>query len=302
MLAFNTLNNRYILRGILQFDTAAHIGSGLGNQLADSLFVRSNDTFYVPGSSLRGALRSTVDRVAAGLTAGVGSALETTCFLDTNGGSRCFSARQGRPEDLEKWHNERRPDKFIFEQMVAGGHLCRVCRLFGSPYMASKLKVLDSFPTASLPSRGSIRTGIGIDRDTEAVREGVLFEVEVLDTQPAFQVEIMAENLETENPDDWGLLALGILEMTRESFYLGAKSASGLGKCHLIRDSIMIEGFEGPEQLKNFVTDAGFAQKYDHASATTAMEFLKRKLTLFLDSIESKPTNPSDSASAKKES
>lgn len=283
MYAFNTLNNRYTITGTLQFETAVHLGSGLGDDRADDLFVRSNGAFYLPGSSIRGALRSTIERLATGLTAGTAAMSEITCFLDKNSGSKCLSPKQEAAKRFEAWRREDKTDSTILQELEENGHLCHVCRLFGSPFFASKIKIHDAFAAIDLPEKGTIRTGIGIDRDTEAVREGVLFEVEVLDNKPVFRFELMAENLEDETPFDWGLLALGLLEMVRGNFYLGAKSAAGLGKCSLLPISLEISGFSGKQELKKLLLDGKSPQGYRQDAAVT---FLKNKLPAFFAALE----------------
>jgi len=302
MLTFNKLSNRYRLRGALKLDSAMHIGSGLGDHRVDALFVRSNDKFYLPGSSVRGALRSLIERLAAGLSANPSS---VSCFLDNSSNSKCVSANRETLKEVNGWRESRRLTELnILDKIMSQGYLCQVCQLFGSPMLASKVKIHDCFPAAgpSMPSEGTVRYGIGIDRDTESVREGVLFEVEVLDHRPSFQFELLAENLEEDekkNPEDWGLLALGLLEMLDGRFYLGAKSAVGLGQCHLDCDSLLLEGFSGPEQLRAFLDTGNYPQQIKKKEAVV---FLQKKRKAYLDATakaDSQPNQASQTAPAK---
>lgn len=288
MLTFNKLHNRYRLRGVLKLDGAMHIGSGLGDQRVDALFVRSNGKFYLPGSSVRGALRSLIERLAAGLSITPDA---VTCFLDDSSGSKCVSANRDSLKRVNEWRESRKEggvkltELAILDKIMSKGYLCQVCQLFGSPMLASKIKIQDCFPPAQqpMPPEGAVRYGIGIDRDTESVREGVLFEVEVLDHHPSFQFELLAENLEDDekkHPQDWGLLALGLLEMLGGRFFLGAKSAAGLGQCHLDCDSLHLEGFSGPTELRAFLTTGNYPQQLRKKEAVA---FLQRKRKLYLD-------------------
>lgn len=303
MLTFNKLHNRYRLAGALKLDGAMHLGSGLGDHRVDALFARSNGKFYLPGSSVRGALRSLIERLAAGLSA---NPTAVTCFLDDSSGSKCVSANHGSLQAVNAWRESGKMKELeIVNKIMSSGYLCQVCQLFGSPMLASKVKIQDCFPPAqqSMPPEGTVRYGIGIDRDTESVREGVLFEVEVLDHRPTFQFELLAENLEDEdqkkNPEDWGLLALGILEMVDGRFSLGAKSAAGLGQCHLDCDSLLLEGFSGPEQLRAFLDTGNYPQQIKKKEAVA---FLQKKRKFYLDKTATagSSSNPaSQTASAK---
>lgn len=283
MLTFNKLHNRYRLRGALKLDGAMHLGSGLGDHRVDALFARSNGKFYLPGSSVRGALRSTIERLAAGLSV---TPEAVTCFLDDSSNSKCVSANRDSMKAVNAWRESGKMKELeIVNQIMSSGYLCQVCQLFGSPMLASKIKIQDCFPPAQqpMPPEGTVRYGIGIDRDTESVREGVLFEVEVLDHRPSFQFELLAENLdddEKKHPENWGLLALGLLEMLDGRFFLGAKSAAGLGQCHLDCDSLHLEGFSGPAELRTFLTTGNYPQQLRKKDAVA---FLQRKRKLYLD-------------------
>lgn len=301
MLAFNTLKNRYVITGTLQLDGAMHLGSGLGNERADALFARSNGQFYLPGSSVRGALRSTIEKLATGIETDPKLLPLISCFLDKQSGSLCVSVAEKAKNAVKDWREKNRlTDAQILMKLEQHNYLCRVCRLFGSPFFASKVKIADCFPTGpkKMPPDGTVRTGIGIDRDTGSVREGVLFEIEVLDDKPAFGFELIAENLE--EPNDWGLLALGLAEMLRDpklgQFHLGAKRAAGLGKCHLVSSSLHIQGFSGPQGLRDFISDGKYT---DPPQNKKPEKFLHEKLTAYLQAPPNEAQVTTDAAKAK---
>ena len=77
---------RYHFSGMLVTVTGLHIGSGQGDFTTDARFVRTGqDQPYIPGSSLKGALRSTVERMVASLQ-GQGTGSLRTCLLDASSG------------------------------------------------------------------------------------------------------------------------------------------------------------------------------------------------------------------------
>src|SRR2546430_12932407 len=79
------LRNRYIFRGKLVMQTALHIGGGkvtLSN--SDSPVVLTPDQKpFIPGSSFKGALRSTVEKIVPSLPARAGFA--SCALLDHSG-------------------------------------------------------------------------------------------------------------------------------------------------------------------------------------------------------------------------
>lgn len=292
MLAFNQLVNRYIIGGEIIADGPLHIGSGVGDTETDALFVRSNDKIYLPGSSVRGAMRSTIEKLTAGLLADEDRIRNATCFLDASSGSKCISCNKDTQEEIDGWREAGKNEAAILADLQPPGQpyrLCHVCRLFGSPSFASKVKIQDCYALspAEAVKKGNIRYGIGIDRDTESVREGLLFDYEAIETRPTFHFELIAENIDEDDAWDWGLLALGLLEMTRGgengAFFLGAKSAAGLGRCHLKLETLKVEGFSGPSELLTYLTDNQFSQKYDSTSDPTASDFMKQKRKAWLD-------------------
>ena len=62
---FEKLESRYFISGEILLLNELHIGSGKGDGRTDALVIRDhNDRPFIPGSSLRGALRSTIERIA----------------------------------------------------------------------------------------------------------------------------------------------------------------------------------------------------------------------------------------------
>jgi CRISPR/Cas system CSM-associated protein Csm3 (group 7 of RAMP superfamily) len=64
MKTFLELTSRYRLHGVLHADEALHIGTGVPSPETDAPVIREHGQPFLPGSSLRGAMRSTVERIA----------------------------------------------------------------------------------------------------------------------------------------------------------------------------------------------------------------------------------------------
>jgi CRISPR/Cas system CSM-associated protein Csm3 (group 7 of RAMP superfamily) len=67
MQTFAELKNRYLIDCTLTSEAAIHVGSGEASNIADSAAQRQADRALIPGSSMRGTLRSLLERVVVSL-------------------------------------------------------------------------------------------------------------------------------------------------------------------------------------------------------------------------------------------
>jgi len=283
MITFERLESRYIFTGTLVLAQAMHLGSGEGNEQTDSLFTRSNGKFYIPGSSLRGALRSTVERIAYTLELHPEKAKNVSCLLSQHSGSKCISVckeTQTQYKNLSERPGTNEGDlKKILEK---DGYLCDTCKVFGSTHLASRVKITDLYPVDCNP-QGVIRRNVGIDRDTETASQTALFDMQVVEGGSIFDFELIVENLDEV---EWGLLCIGLWEMIRKqedggAFYIGAKSAAGLGKCHL--DNLKIQYFKGACGLKKYLESGKMPNTKEGCEA---VNFVKGKVQAYLNPEE----------------
>ena len=119
-----------------------------------------------------------------------------------------------------------------------GDHSCYVCRVFGSPWLASKASFKDltlKHPEFWFEGGYQVRTGVGIERDSGAAKEGVLYSSELVPPGTQFSWEIVVENadLTYEEP----LLYLGLREMAQSRIPLGGGRSRGLGWVSLTVDA-----------------------------------------------------------------
>lgn len=248
MLTFEKLENRYHLTGTLCLKQAMHIGSGEGDDEIDSLFVLDHQKRrYIPGSSLRGALRSTVERI-------LGSVLsQGSCCLDPESDLACPSGHREKQREMNDYISKPgRKESEICTKIT--DTLCPTCKVFGSSFLASRVRIADLLPSGE--PTGKKRFGIGIDRDTETVAKGLLFTYEVVESGQKFAFELWAENMDDEN---WGVLGLGLLEMLNGNFWVGGKkNASGLGQCQLQTEGLKLEYFADAQGLKKYLTETSW--------------------------------------------
>ena len=227
----HTLQNRYCFTGMLTLDTPLRLSSGRASDETDAPLMRDRAHIsYIPGSSLRGAIRSEIERILAAV--GDVAAGVSTCVLFTNDDCNA-KAREFQKQDP----SEEKLASF------AETELCDLCRLLGCTVYASRLAIDDAYPGSQTASYCRVRDGVGIDRDTGAAREGVKFDYEVLEKGPEFSFSMRVENV---TPKDKTLINL-ILGVLKQGLYVGGKRSAGLGKVKL--EIYPVTGFEDPKTL-----------------------------------------------------
>lgn len=232
---FEKLNSRYFFTGEILLLNELHIGSGKGDGRTDALVIKDpNGKPFIPGSSLRGALRSTIERIAASIGL-------KPCLLIK--GNPCVTTSEELMNEFKLLDVSDIPTFLSNREKV-----CPVCQLFGSTVVASKIKITD-LPLCNNKYKYSIRDGVGIDRDTETAKDGAKFDYESVSKDSKFKFELIGENLEKR---DLALLAIGIQEMMNGNFWLGGNTARGLGKCQL-EENLVIKYFEGADGLKEYL-------------------------------------------------
>lgn len=211
---FRKLESRYVLHLQLEPEEALHVGSGHASARTDAPFFAGGDR--IPGSSIRGALRSLLERLMQTVAPKRGCVLWEPCSHDT-----CPTANRDNLNSIGILTNECKRVEEISR------NLCDICRLFGSPVFASRLRVSDGRIVGAKPE---IRHGVGIDRDTGAAREGIKYDFETVEKGEGLQITF---DLEIDNLDniDQALLALLLGEIRADGLSLGGKRSRGLGRC-----------------------------------------------------------------------
>ncbi len=206
---------------------------------------------YLPGSSLKGILRSHAERIARTLR------MPSACDPFTD-----MEKAAGEPErseviycgerfkQRESWRNDRKKyeklhaEEVQFEAVRQGkapGELpgpvkglgngllyaesCPICRLFGSTHYGGRLATTDGYAVGT-PPKPEARDGVGIDRFTGGASKGAKFDLEVL-TSGTFHTTLHLRNFEL-----WQLGLVGfLLQDLKDGFIrVGMGKSRGLGK------------------------------------------------------------------------
>lgn len=259
---FTTFGRRLTLRGTLRAETALRVGSGQADDVSGADMAVIKDTQrqpYIPGSSLKGALRAHVERLVRGLWPQADTRRAACDPLSEVG--RCIPGRWpaavARPPGLKTIQDLRDEagDNPATLAALVWEHTCCVCRVFGSPWLASKVSFRDvnlTHPELWVEARYQVRMGVGIERDSGAAAEQVLYSSETVPPGTTFTWEITVENTDptTEEP----LLFLGLREMSQGHVPLGGARSRGLGRVSLtVNQATLVDGTDR-EALLNYLT------------------------------------------------
>lgn len=178
---------------------------GADPSVPDMQFVRSGGQVYLPGSSLKGVFRSYAEKIARTVGA-------RCCnpFDDDDKSPTCFCGK--RAEKQEAGHD-------IYRRA------CRICQLFGSTAMASRIKFNDAYLPGGQAAVTETRTGVAIDRVLGSVAHGP-FDFEVV-TRGTFTTSVHLRNFAL-----WqvGVLALVLRDLEAGLIPIGFGKSRGLGE------------------------------------------------------------------------
>ena len=222
------LRNRYVFEGQLEMQTGLHIGGGKATlSHTDSPVVLTPDDLpFIPGSSFKGTLRSTIEKLVASLPAELGL---HTCGLPVGEQPEepCPTARQ---EEIRRLRREK-PNEIEHIMQTARENLCDTCQLFGSFLAAARITVNDLYLiNEEWSGTTQIRDGVAIDRDGETAKSGAKYDFEVVPSTTVFKLRVILENA-TEK--DLQLMSMGLNEFVSGFGGIGGFRSRGLGACIL---------------------------------------------------------------------
>ena len=215
VLGFDNFSNRIRLTGSLRLASGLHIGTGrdLGIATSDMPVLKDiRQRPFIPGSSFKGVLRSNLESWLR--------AFDSLLACDpTDNKSKCISS--DFKKDIMKYFKDESDYHLI-------GQACRICRLFGSSWTASKLSVID-MPVGDKWRNEwfMVRDGVVIDRESETAVHGFKYDFEAVPEGTEFQLEMLVENPE---PYEMGLIAVGIDLINKGLALIGGNTSRGLGR------------------------------------------------------------------------
>jgi CRISPR-associated RAMP protein (TIGR02581 family) len=223
-VTFERFAGRFTVEGRLRALTALHVGATSSPLAVGSDRPVVRDALgqpYVPGATLKGALRAEIEHLVRAVR----------------------PARVCNPVGAEAEHCVPAAPRAAVgpatAAAVSGGgstalppETCWVCRLFGAPWLASRVQVADlAIEPDTWPGHFQVREGLAVDRDTDTGRRGLGYDYEVVPAGAEFACHLRAD---TDDPRLLGMLALGLRTLEAGDLALGGGRSRGLGRVALL--------------------------------------------------------------------
>jgi CRISPR-associated RAMP protein (TIGR02581 family) len=183
---------------------------GIDPGIADMTFQRTHrdgrSTVFLAGSGLKGVLRSHCERLLR-------SARHFACDpTQTRDRTICGQRDSQAPPSPQYPHKGQ----------------CPACFTFGSLKLAGRFRISDAYPAEGkeeLTNRTEVRTGVGIDRKSQAASTGVLYDTEVV-VSGGFRAQVSGENFSL-----WqlGLILSALQDLDSGLVRIGGCKARGMG-------------------------------------------------------------------------
>jgi CRISPR-associated RAMP protein (TIGR02581 family) len=244
------LRRRVRLDAQLEFQTGWRIGSGgEGETMSDlGIVLDSASLPLLPGSSLKGKLRNTCEALAHALGL-------SACLLNFDAsGKRCPSDVKLFSRELREQHKAAIKGGLTAQLRWIEENTCDVCKLFGSPVRAARLKLSDGRlenPEAVLVQ---VRDGVVLDRDSHTAVDGLKYDYEVAPAGARFRFR-----LDLENPTDADLALLGAaLFEWLDGSSLGGFTSRGLGRFQLLESTVRLDevNLDDPSHRVRYLANA----------------------------------------------
>jgi CRISPR-associated RAMP protein (TIGR02581 family) len=226
---FDTLRSRTHVGGQLTALTSLRIGTGGDTGVSGTDLPVMRDSFdrpFIPGSSFKGVLRTTLEALVRGLSDDPNVQRQRLACGVLRDEQRCI-----RSDKMKEWREgEARNDPEELAKRVLD-HSCLICQTFGSTWLAARVAVRDLMVDPSVWfGQFEIRQAVAIERDTETAAANMLYDFETV--PPGTRFELM---IETDNLADWqkGLLLLGLQRFVDGELAIGGGRSRGLGRVEL---------------------------------------------------------------------
>lgn len=170
-------------------------------------FHKGKRTIYLPGSSLKGAIRAHCERIV-----------------------RSIGDDKKPQNDDQLWANDPVNDNYNYLEEVKSDPKARYKKssftdqMFGNTYIASRIRIEDGYPIETTPIKLEERNGVAIDRVFGSVAVGP-FNYQVC-TQGEFKAKIHLKNFTL---SQLALIGLTLRDLDQGWFNLGFGKSRGLG-------------------------------------------------------------------------
>lgn len=241
---FDKFRNRLELTGTLWTVTALRISAGRSSEPIGSDLPVIKDALgqpLIPGSSLKGAMRSRLESFLRGIL-GDNRKLVANPAIEEEWSLKA--------DEIKELKEQCKTDRLLTTRILEQTDL--ISRLFGSPWVASKLQIRDlTVVPDTWFGQYQERDGVAIDRDTETAADKKLYDFQVVPAGTSFEFRLIVENAES-----WelGLLTIAIHQLETEQIPLGGGRSRGLGVVRLEIDQMQwFDAGNDPEQSERLL-------------------------------------------------
>ena len=227
----DSFKNRITIKGKLKFGTQFHVGTGEIQVLdaRNSVLKLKDGKPYIPASSLKGVIRSEVERIANAHKKDV-----------------CDPLNPKASPQCHDFNNQDEP--------------CIVCRMFGSQKLATHILVQDAFPSDSSVDF-NFQPHVGINRKSGVKEEGALYSFETISPETSFDFEMVIENIDRDD-ERMEILKYVIYEMREGFLQFGGKKSTGLGMSKLVDCKVLERRREKYTDIKREKLEAFLGDRY----------------------------------------
>lgn len=230
--SFAALQNRLQLRGTLVAQTALRIGTGRSNDVIGNDLPVLRDSLgapFVPGASLKGAFRARVEALIR--------AVQPAQALDLQEIEAWQRSVISTLRDDEELSDDRKQSAAVWK------HSTLIDLTFGAPWVAGRIFFKDALVDRTLWfDQFEIRNGVALNRDTETVEQGLLYDYEVVPAGMRFGFELALENAA---PWQLGMVLLALRPWQNGDVQIGGFRSRGLGHVQLIDVEANYTSIEG---------------------------------------------------------
>jgi CRISPR-associated RAMP protein (TIGR02581 family) len=218
--------------------------SVIGADMAPVLVFRNGKPEpYIPGSSLKGVVRSHVERIARTLTPG-SVCLPYVDKEDQLNHLPQVDAFLGCGHQLDQNRALKSADWYRYS--------CAACRTFGSTKVAGRFAIADAYSSPALagkerPFAFETRDGVAIDRFTGGAARGKKFDFEAVAAGSVFETQIRLENFEL-----WQVAVLHLIldDLADGVIRVGSGRSRGLGEIKADVTSFQVAYLDRPRTLE----------------------------------------------------
>ena len=199
----------------------------ISGQLSDAEFIQTRlaggqETYFIPGSSLKGVLRSRVEKILR--TLNEAQACDVTQAKAKEGWNiklACF----GDPNQQRQAQENNYGAKEIYEES------CLACRIFGNSMMRGRMSVGEALPVEGAEMKAKLFDHVAIDRFGGGAAEAKKFNTRpLMPGKPKETLFRFQLHLERPEPWMWGLLALALKDLCDGDLHIGHATHRGFGR------------------------------------------------------------------------